>query len=159
MLLRGPGGGRERAGVCSFRAQQRIAGDLGLDAGAIGYAKSEASNGMPQCAFSTHAAGRRVLVTVNVDDGPQAYFRLLEIVDGASQIFGPTPPGFEPPQGLSGLGPFASWFPTTNQLMATNRKYLITVTVRWPGAGRDAEIGVARAAATPYLDPRDRASS
>ena len=88
---------------------------------------------------------------VNVDDGPSAYFRLLRTVDEATQIFGPPPPGFHAPEGLSGLGPFASWFPSLHQLMATNRVDLLTVAVTWPGASRDSEVAVARAAAVPYL--------
>jgi hypothetical protein len=60
---------------------------------------------MPQCAFRARATGRTVVVTVNVDNGPQPYFRLLRTVNEAAQIFGVPPPGFQPPQGLSGLGP------------------------------------------------------
>jgi hypothetical protein len=90
-------------------------------------------------------------VTVNVDDGSQPYFRLLRTVDEASQIFGPPPPGFHPPQGVSGLGPFASWFPNNRQLMATNDVDLMTVTVTWPGADRDTEVAIAKAAIQPYM--------
>lgn len=106
---------------------------------------------MPQCTFTTCAAGRRVGVTVNVDNGPQAYFRLLRTVDEASQLFGPPPPGFQPPQQIRGLGPFASWFPASHHLMATNDVVLVTVTVAWPQATRDAEVRLARAAIKPYL--------
>jgi hypothetical protein len=106
---------------------------------------------MPQCAFRARAGGRKVVVTVNVDNGPQPYFRMLRTVDEATQIFGVPPPGFHAPEGLSGLGPFASWFPNADQLMATNYRVLVTVTVAWPGAGRDAEVGLARVAAVPYL--------
>jgi hypothetical protein len=152
LLLAGCGSsGRTRPAVCRLKAQQAVARDLGIGAGAIAYARSVGSNGMPQCAFTARAAGHRVLVMVNVDNGPQAYFRLLRTVDEATQVFGPPPPGFKPPQGLSGLGPFASWFPTRNQLMATNDADLMTVTVTWPGARRNAEVGVARAAVVPYL--------
>jgi len=143
--------GPARPAVCKQKAQQAIARDLGSSAGAVDYTKSVGNNDMPQCTFSARADGHRVLVMVNVDNGPQAYFRLLRTVDEASQIFGVPPPGFHPPQGVSGLGPFASWFPNTDQLMATNRVDLLTVTVTWPGARRDADIAVARAAMVPYL--------
>jgi hypothetical protein len=143
-----------RPPVCILKAQQAIARDLSVGAGTIGYAKSVGSNGMPQCAFTARAGGHRAHVLVNVDNGPQAYFRLLRTVDEATQIFGPPPPGFQAPQTVSGLGPFASWFPTRNQLMATNDVDLLTVTVTWPGARRSAEARIARAAIVPYLARR-----
>jgi hypothetical protein len=152
LLLAGCGGGAPpRPALCLLKAQQAVARDLRVGAGTVHYAKSIGSNGMPQCAFTAHAGGHRALVLVNVDNGPQAYFRLLRTVDEATQIFGPPPPGFQAPQAVSGLGPFASWFPTRSQLMATNTVDLLTVTVTWPGARRNAEVGVARAAIVPYL--------
>jgi hypothetical protein len=109
---------------------------LGNQLDAVKCAGSTGSNGMPQCAFRTRTADRTIVVTVNVDDGTQAYFRLLSTVDEASQIFGVPPRGFHPPQGLSGLGPFASWFPNNDQLMATNYAALLTVSVTWPAGDR-----------------------
>jgi hypothetical protein len=140
-----------RPKVCELKAQRAIAADLGLSSGDIGYARSVGTNGMPQCTFTAHTRGRKVVVLVNVDNGPQPYFRLLRTVDEASQLFGPPPPGFHAPVGLSGLGPFASWFVNNHQLMATNKVVLVTVTVTWSGAARETEIKVARAAVTPYL--------
>ena len=120
-LLAGCGSaGSARPVVCKLKAQRAIAHDLGISTGTVGYAKSVGNNDMPQCAFTARPGGHRVRVMVNVDSGPQAYFRLLRTVNEASQIFGVPPPGFHPPQGLSGLGPFASWFPATDRLMATN---------------------------------------
>jgi hypothetical protein len=92
-----------------------------------------------------------VQVIVNVDDGPSAYFRLLRTVNEATQIFGQPPPGFQPPRWVSGLGPFASWFPNRSQLMATDDVDLVTATVTWPGATTCKEIAVAHAAVAPYL--------
>jgi hypothetical protein len=140
-----------RPAACKLKAQQAIARNLGIRPGAVAYAGSLGNNDMPQCGFTARATGRTVVVNVNVDNGPQAYFRLLRTVDEASQIFGAPPPGFHPPQGLSGLGPFASWFPNNHQLMATNDRLLLTVTVTWAGRGRDEEVGLARAAIVPYL--------
>jgi hypothetical protein len=142
---------RPRPALCLLKAQQAIARDLHIGAGTIHYAKSVGSNGMPQCAFTAHVGGHRALLLVNVDNGPQAYFRLLRTVDEATQVFGPPPPGFQAPQTVSDLGPFASWFPTRDQLMATNDVDLLTVTVTWPGARRNAEVGIARAVIVPYL--------
>jgi hypothetical protein len=143
-------GGRPRPAICRLKAQQAIAGDLGVGFGAIGYAKSIGSNGMPQCTFTAHTKGRRLVLTVNVDNGPSAYFRLLRTVDEATQLFGPPPPGFHAPESVSGLGAFASWFPNNHQLMATNDVDLLTATVTWPGAGRDQEVRVAHAGVLPY---------
>lgn len=162
MLLAGCGGsgGPARPAVCKLKAQQAIAQGLGVRLGGVGYAKSSGNNGMPQCAFKTRTANRAVVITVNVDSGPQAYFRLLRTVAEAGQIFGRPPPDFHPPQGLSGLGPYASWFPNNDQLMATNYKDLLTVTVTWPGAGRNEEVKIARSAVKPYLvRPRGRVNA
>ena len=155
-LLAACGGahGRPRPAVCLLRAQQAIAHDLGAASGALTYARSTGGNGMPQCQFTALSGGHRVRLMVNVDNGPSAYFRLLRTVDEAAQIFGPTPRGFHAPEGVSGLGPFASWFPNNHQLMATNDVDLLTVTVAWPGAGHRAQVRVARAAIVPYLRHR-----
>jgi hypothetical protein len=140
-----------RPAVCKPRAQGAVAKYLGLKVDAVSYRESVASNGMPQCAFAARAHTHKVVVTVNVDNGPQAYFRLMRTVVEASQIFGPPPPGFHPPQGVSGLGPYASWFPNNRQLMATNDVDLLTVTVAWPGADRDTEVAIAKTAIKPYM--------
>jgi hypothetical protein len=153
MLIAGCGGSSDppRPAICILKAQQAVAHDLKVSSSAIRFAKSVGSNGMPQCAFSMRAAGHRALVTVNVDNGPSAYFRLLRTVDEATQVFGPPPPGFHAPETVAGLGPFASWFPNNHQLMATNDVDLLTVTISWPGATRNAEVKVAHAAIVPYL--------
>jgi hypothetical protein len=150
LLLAGCGGSG-RPAVCKPAAQRAIAGDLGIRGGGVAYAGSSGNNDMPQCAFTARAGGRKIVVTINADNGPQAYFRLLRTVVEASQIFGAPPPGWHPPQGLSGLGPYASWFPNSQQLMATNDVLLLTVTIAWPGAGSNQEIKLARAAVVPYL--------
>lgn len=151
---------RPRPVICLLKAQAAIARDLKLGRDAIHYAKSEGSNGMPQCQFSARAGAYRVFVTVNVDDGPSAYFRLLRTVDEATQLFGPPPPGFHAPEQVPGLGPFASWFPTRSQLMATNDVDLLTVTITWPHAKRDPDVDLARAAIVPYLKhPHGRGST
>jgi hypothetical protein len=106
---------------------------------------------MPQCTFAAHSHGRRLAVTVNVDNGPQVVFRLERTVVEASQIFGVPPPDWKPPVGLSGLGPYASWFPELSALMATNRVDLVTVTVAWPRASERAMIALARTVIAPFV--------
>jgi hypothetical protein len=152
-LVAGCGGSSSlaRPAVCRLKAQRAIALDLRIAPGAVAYARSAGGNAMPQCVFTARVSARTIVVTVNVDNGPQPYFRLLRTVSEAAQIFGVPPPGFHPPQGVSGLGPFASWFPNSDQLMATNDRLLMTVTVTLPAGGRDAEVRLARAAIVPYL--------
>ncbi|MGH2849578.1 MAG: hypothetical protein ACRDLP_03080 [Solirubrobacteraceae bacterium] len=152
-LVAGCGGSSSpaRPAVCRLKAQRAIARDLRIPLARVAYARSVANNGMPQCAFTGRTTRRTVVVNVNVDNGPQPYFRLLRTVTEASQIFGVPPPGFRPPQGLSGMGPFASWFPNAQQLMATNYRLLLTVSVTWPGGGRNEEVALARSAIMPYL--------
>lgn len=136
--------------VCLEQAQSAIAKDLGTKTrGVTNTAAHEASNGMPQCVYRT----RRVSVTVNVDNGPQAGWRLMRKVVEATQIFGPPPPGWQAPIGLYGLGAYASWFPNLDALMANNhnRTELLTVTIVWPHAKRAAMIKLARAAIVPYI--------
>lgn len=107
---------------------------------------------MPQCTFAAPAHGAAHLsVTVNIDNGPQAAFRLSRAVSEASQIFGVPPPGWKPPIGLNGLGPNASWFPELNALMAIGHGDLLTVTVDWRRASQPAMIALARRIIVPFV--------
>jgi hypothetical protein len=153
LLLSGCGGSGAppRPAVCRLRAQDAIAVYLGVQPDALAYRPTIGNNAMPQCNFRASVHGRRITVTANVDDGPQPYFRLLRTVDEATQIFGPPPPGFHAPQRVPGLGPFASWFPNSHWLMATNDRVLVTLTVDWPGASRDREVALAKTAIRPYV--------
>jgi hypothetical protein len=144
-------GAQPRPSVCKLKSQNAIARYLDIAPGTISYSRSIGNNAMPQCNFRTRVNGRRLGVSVNVDDGSQPYFRLLRTVSEATQIFGPPPPGFRAPQQVSGLGPFASWFPNDHWLMATNDKVLVTVTVTWPEQGRDREVALAKTAIEPYV--------
>ncbi len=143
--------------VCLAAERRTLAARLGVRPGSIVEHQGDASNGMPQCAYVIGRArrggpSRRVVVTANVDDGPQAGWRLMRTVVEASQIFGPVPKGFRPPVGIPGLGPYASWFPSRNQLMAndTRRRYLITVGIRWPRATQRQKRALAARAMAPY---------
>lgn len=113
---------------------------------------SVGSNGMPQCTFAPRGERRYPSVKVNVDDGPQASFRLDRAVTEASQIFGVPPPDWHPPIGLNGLGPDASWFPELSALMALSGSGvdLLTVDVNWPHAPRKTKIALARRIIVPF---------
>ena len=141
--------------TCLASARVAIAKDLGVRAGGLSISSSEGSNGMPQC---TYRSGR-VSLTVNVDNGPQAEWRLMRKVVEASQIFGPPPPGWHAPVGLYGLGPYASWFINLDSLMAVNHTHteLLMATVSWGGSKQATKIKLARAAIVPYIHARAKA--
>jgi hypothetical protein len=143
--------------VCVAAGRRTIARALKVRAATIHEHLFTGSNGMPQCNFVVARARRggppgKVVVTVNVDNGPQPVWRLMRKVVEAGQIFGPIPKGWKPPVGISGLGAYASWFPNLHQLMANNvtRKYLLTVGVIWRHATRAEMIAFVRRVITTY---------
>jgi hypothetical protein len=147
--------------VCLASVRRVIASRLGVRAASISGHQFLATNGMPQCNYLVVRARRggppgKVVVTANVDNGPQAHFRLMRKVVEATQIFGPVPKGFRPPIGINGLGANASWFPALDQLMATNIKgrYLLTVGVIWHRTTQAQKIAITRAVILIYRDIR-----
>jgi hypothetical protein len=151
-LLSGCGGaGRaRRPAVCRVKAQDAVARRLGVKAGSVTFASSVGDNDMPQCGFATRVGGMRITALVNVDDGAQAYFRLMRTVVEDSQSFVGARV-VNPPQQVAGLGPYASWLPGPDELMATNGILLVTVTVTWPRARTGSQVALAKAAILPYL--------
>jgi hypothetical protein len=124
--------------VCIAAEQRQLAAALKVQAATIHERQFISTNGMPQCNYlvaRAHSGGPRgkVVVTVNVDNGPQPHWRLMRKVVEASQLFGPAPKGWRAPTAVPGLGPYASWFWNLNQLMALNvgHEYLLTVGVIW----------------------------
>jgi hypothetical protein len=141
--------------VCMLRARAAVAGDLGVRPDAVKTSLAVGGNGEPQCVYVArpavgHGPLTKATVSVNVDNGAQATWRLMRTVVEASQIFGVPPPGWKPPIGEERLGPYASWFPELNALMATNGVDLLDATVIWRHANRAQRIALARAAITPY---------
>lgn len=147
--------------VCLATARRAIALHLGVKVASVGERPSQGSNGMPQCSYSIARAHRggphsHVFLVVNIDNGPQAQWRLMRKVSEATQLFGPPPPGWHAPIGLSGLGPYASWFINIDTLMAVNhaRTQLLSVGIAWRHAKRAEMVTLARAAVVPYIDAR-----
>jgi hypothetical protein len=143
--------------VCIAAGRRTIAGALEVRAATIHEHLFTASNGMPQCNFvaaRAHGGGPpgKVVVTVNVDNGPQAGWRLMRKVVEASQTFGPVPKGWKPPVLESGLGANAAWFPNLDQMMANNlnHTYLLTVGAIWHHATRAELIALERTTITTY---------
>jgi hypothetical protein len=141
---------RKTTAVCPPQARSDVAG--ALDVGSVTARPSVGSNGMPQCTFTGQLKAGRVSATVNVDNGPQVQFRLERTVVESSQLFGPAPPGWHAPIGLSGLGAYASWFTNDDKLLASNGVDLITVYVTWPHEPRAGMIKLARAAIVQYME-------
>jgi len=151
--------GSRPAGACAAAALSAMARTLAVGASSVATASSTGSNVMPQCAFSARPRhGKRVEVTVNVDNGPQPYFVLERTIVEASQIF--SGQRLSPaPQAVPGLGLEAAWFPAETHLMATDGSRLITTTIDWPGAPQQRQITIARAMTAPYLrTPRGEAA-
>jgi hypothetical protein len=97
---------------------------------------------------------------VNVDSGPQAWWRLMRKVVEATQIFGTPPPGWHAPIGLPALDEYASWFVNLHALMCANLAHtkLLTVTVSWRHARLSELIKLARASVMPYRRLRSGAA-
>src|SRR5438270_13423160 len=75
--------------VCVPSARPTFASHLQLPASAVSQAVSRGNNGMPQCVLTARRPGERpVQVTVNLDNGPQPFFRLERAAVEASQQFG-----------------------------------------------------------------------
>jgi hypothetical protein len=151
----------QQLSVCLASVRRVIASRLGVRAASISDHQFLATNGMPQCNYLVAHAHRggppgKVVVTANVDNGPQAHWRLMRKVVEATQIFGPVPKGFRPPIGINGLGANASWFPALDQLMANNIKgrYLLTVGVIWHRTTQAQKIAITRAVILIYRDIR-----
>ena len=69
-------------------------------------------------------------MVVNVDSSPQPYQRLEREIVEDGQSFG-TVRSLAPPQAVSGVGLDAAWLPSLDQLVAADRRQLVTVTAHW----------------------------
>lgn len=144
--------------VCLKIERSVLAKQLNVKASAVRVKQRVGSNGMPQCNYLVHRAHTtagphtRAVVVVNVDNGAQAAWRLMRKNVEADQIFGVPPPGWKPPIGLNGLGPYAAWYPNLDQLMVNNvtRNYILTVSIVWWRAKTHEMIALARASVLPY---------
>ncbi|HEY1594768.1 MAG TPA: hypothetical protein VGF74_05200 [Thermoleophilaceae bacterium] len=132
--------------VCRPAAQAKIASFLGHAPAAVTTKQGTGNNGMPQCTFG---AGK-VALTANVDTAPQAYFRLERTVVEETQQFSTTRE-VAPAQHIGHLGLDADWFPGEQQLMTTDGKQFLTVTVRWAKAKTARRRALATAVARSYL--------
>jgi hypothetical protein len=147
------------APVCLPQARDAVARYLRVAPSAVALAPQTGNNSMPQCSFTAHGARKRTVhVIANVNDGPQPYFVLERTAVEAAQQFTPSRM-IAAPQSVTGLGIEADWFPAETQLMATDGKRLITVTVAWGSAPAAGKRALATAALRPYLRPQKNSAS
>jgi hypothetical protein len=88
------------------------------------------------------------IARVRVDHAPQAQFRFSRAVVEGGQAHLGDPPA-ELPQVLEGIGAGAAWTAARRELLATDGRRLVTVTVQRPRSGeaaRTTAVAIARAA-------------
>jgi hypothetical protein len=132
--------------VCVPAAGIVIARQARVRAGALQARATTGNNAEPEC----HFRGPGVSVVVNVDSSPQPYQRLERTIDEDSQQFG-TERTFTPPVTVPKLGLDAAWVPDESQLLTTDGRRLLTVTVAWRGKKRARQIALATLVARRYL--------
>ncbi len=137
---------RPKPPVCAPAARAVIARDAGVAVGALTARATTGNNAEPECHF--RAPG--VSVVVNIDSSPQPYQRLERTIDEDSQSFG-TERNFTPPVTVPKLGLDAAWVPDESQLLTTDGRSLLTITVAWRGEKRARQIALATLVARGYL--------
>lgn len=158
LALGGCGHGRQAkapASACLHQVQTVIAQYLAVPAHSVAAMSTTSSAATPECDFRV-AAGRsaaRVKVSATIDSGPQAEFRFQRTVEEQGQQFGSVRLA-APPEDVRGIGLDADWFPDQTELMTTDGKRLITVTVSWPAANPKRWRAIAERVARVYVDTR-----
>jgi hypothetical protein len=132
--------------ICEPAAGVVIAREAGVGVGALTARAKMGNNAEPEC----HFRGPRVSVVVNIDSSPQPYQRLERTIDEAGQQFG-TVRNFAPPVTVPKVGLDAAWLPDESQLLTTDGRSLLTITVTWRGQKRARQIALATLVARRYL--------
>jgi hypothetical protein len=144
--------------VCLPAAIDAVARYLDVSPASIARARQTGNNAMPQCSLRAHPAhAPKLHLIANIYDGPQPYFVLERTAVEAGQQF-TTRRMIAAPVAVTRLGLDADWFPAQKQLMSTDGKRLITVTVGWHGVSVSRQRALARAALAPYLQPKSRSA-
>jgi hypothetical protein len=139
------------ATICTAKALAAIGRFFAVAPGSIATHAATADSDFPECQFTVHRSGGRVVrVTVEVDTEPQAYAVLDRTIVEAAQIFGPQRYSAAPVN-VPRLGILASWFPQEQHLETTDAVRVIIATIAWPEARTARKIALATAAARPYL--------
>ncbi|MBV9007000.1 MAG: hypothetical protein JOZ98_09280 [Solirubrobacterales bacterium] len=132
--------------VCAPAAGVAIARYAGVGVGVLKARATTGNNAEPEC----HFRGPGVSVVVNIDSSPQPYQRLERTIDEDGQQFS-TVRNFAPPVTVPKLGLDAAWVPDQSQLLTTDGRSLLTITVAWRGEKRARQIALATLVARRYL--------
>jgi hypothetical protein len=132
--------------VCAPAASTVIVRYARVAAGVLTARAATGNNAEPECHF--RAPG--LSVVVNDDSSPQPYQRLERTVCEDSQQFG-TVRNFSPPVNVPKLGLVAAWVPDESQLLTTDGRHLLTITVAWRRQKRARQIALATLVARRYL--------
>ena len=132
--------------VCAPAASSVIARYARVAAGVLKARAATGNNAEPECHF--RAPG--LSVVVNVDSSPQPYQRLERTVCEDSQQFG-TERNFSPPVNVPKLGLVAAWVPDQSELLTTDGRNLLTITVAWRREKQARQIALATLVARRYL--------
>ena len=132
--------------VCAPAAGTVIARHAGVGAGALEARATTGNNAEPEC----HFRGPGVSVVVNVDSSPQPYQRLERTIEEDGQQFG-TERTFTPPVTVPKLGLDAAWVPDQSELLTTDGRSLLTITVAWRGEKQARQLALATLVARRYL--------
>lgn len=104
------------------------------------------NNAQPQCVFRA----RGLTATVNLDSSPQPYQRLERAIVELGQQFASVRE-VAPPQSIPHLGLDAAWIPDASQVITSDAKRLISVTVDWPHTPAATRRALGIALARVYL--------
>lgn len=132
--------------VCRPAASTVIARDAGVAPGVLTARATTGNNAEPEC----HFRGRGVSVVVNVDSSPQPYQRLERTICEDAQQF-TTVRNFSPPVTVPKLGLGAAWVPDQSELLTTDGRVLLTITITWRREKRARQIALATLVARRYL--------
>jgi hypothetical protein len=131
-----------------------VARFLGVGEAAVSARVTTSSQATPECDLRVPlSGGRTVVVATTLDSSAQPYTRLERTVVEDSQQFSSAPLAM--PQNITHLGLDADWFPQPGQLMTTDGRRLVTVTVDWKAASGRRRRELAEAAARRFLGPLD----
>jgi hypothetical protein len=129
--------------LCLPQAERIVARAVGAPVRA---AAGVGNNAEPQCVIR----GARASATVNLDSSPQPYQRLERAIVELGQQFG-TVREVAPPETIAHLGLDAAWIPSMSQVLTSDGRRLITITIEWPHTPRSMRRALAIALARVYL--------
>lgn len=135
--------------VCYAPARDAMASFLAIRPQQIATARFTGTTGNPECSYTTGTGKHEIKLLADDYTGSQPYFILERTAEEAAQVFVPT--RTVPPPVTINMGLGANWFPSREQLMATDGLKLITTTVTWHGVTQKRRLALATAFTQPYI--------